>query len=181
VVIPAGEGRVPVLLAYSGVGHLHQGFFNTPSLIDALSSALGGCVDETAEVVVSWRAEKQTGTIVLHTVGDQLTCRPDVRGDVVDLNALIPVANALAAYRDGVANQFDLRISAFRAGIRVLRGTSVCEVWLGGQYPPDGSTFSPCVSLRGHERCVADDRKAGVTSLQVADSDALEQLTACFR
>ena len=179
--IPAAEGSVPVIVAYDGVGHLHQGFFNTPDLVEAVSSGLGGCVTGTAEVVVSYNAERRIGGIVLHSVGDTLACKASVDGSAVDLRPLIPIARALAAYRDGVANRFDLRIGSFRSGIRVLRGTQVCEVWLGGQYPPDGSTFSPCVHLQGHEKCMSDDRTDGVVSLQVAEQEALRQLAACFR
>jgi hypothetical protein len=178
--VPAAEGSVPVVVAYSGVGNLHQSFFNTQELVEAVSAGLGGCVDDTAEVVVSYNSETRVGTIVLHTVGTQLRCRPEPTSAGFDLTPLVPIAQTLAAYRDGVANRFDLRIGSFKAGVRVLRGTQVCDVWLGGQYPPDGSTFSPCVSLQGHEVCTHGNKRDGLTELVVDAGVARDQLRRCF-
>ena len=171
---------MPLVVAYDGVGHLHQGFFNTEKLVTAVAKGLGGCVSGTAEVVVKYDDETRIGSIVLHTVGDQLRCAPVRQGESYDLKPLIPVARTLASYRDGVSNGFDLRIGSFRTGIRVLHGSQVCEVWTGGQFPPDGSTFSPCVHLQGHEVCLGEDRHAGITSLHVKDAKVQQQLERCW-
>ena len=180
-VVPSVEGSVPIVIVYDGIGPLHQGFFNTAELVTALSAGLGGCVSDTAEVVVSYDSDQRIGRIVLHTVGDQLRCKPAIADGAVDLAPLQPIGRALAAYRDGVAGQFDLRIGSFRAGIRVIRGPQQCEVWLGGQYPPDGSTFSPCVTLQGRDQCFADDRTEGVTQVRVGDPTAMGWLDGCYR
>lgn len=179
-VIPADADAVPLIVAYDGVGHLHQGFFNTEELVQAVAKGLGGCVGGTAEVVVKWNQETRIGSIVLHTLGDQLTCRPTRNGAGFDLTPMVPVAKTLAGYRDGVANGFDLRIGSFRTGIRVIKGSQVCEIWTGGQFPPDGTTFSPCVHLQGHEVCTGPDRHAGLTELVPQDDDVRKQLARCF-
>lgn len=178
VVIPAAEGSVPVMLAFQGVGNLHKGYFRTDDLVGGLSDGLAGCVDDHAEVMVAWDGEKNLGTILLHTVGTQLTCRPSPTPEGFDMRALQRIGQTLAGYRDGVAGRFDLRIASFRTGVRVLRGTQVCDVWFGGQFPPDGSTMSPCVHLQGHEVCMGP-RHDGVTEL-VVDGDTRKALKACF-
>jgi hypothetical protein len=178
MVIPAAEGSVPVVVAFRGVGNLHKGYFRTPELVDGLARGLAGCVDGSAEVLVAWDAEKNLGTILLHTVGTQLACRPSPTADGFDTRPLQRIGEALAAYRDGVSSQFDLRIAAFRTGVRVLRGPQVCDLWYGGQFPPDGSTMSPCMHLQGHEVCTGP-RHDGVTEL-VVDAEQRKALTACF-
>jgi len=179
-VIPADAEAVPLVVVYDGVGHLHQGFFNTEKLVKAVAKGLGGCVSGTAEVVVKYDSDNRIGTIVLHTVGDQLQCRPTATSKGFDLSPLEPITRTLAGYRDGVANGFDLRIGSFRTGVRVIKGTQVCEVWSGGQFPPDGSTFSPCVHLQGHEVCTTSDRHEGLTELIPTTDDVRRQLASCF-
>jgi len=180
LVIPAGEGDVAVTIAFQGVGNLHKGYFRTDDLVEGLGSGLGGCVADPAEVLVSWDAEENLGTILLHTVGTQLACKPAPVGDALDASPLVPVGQALAAYRDGVANRFDLRIASFRTGVRVIRGTQVCDVWFAGQFPPDGTTVSPCAHLQGHEVCGPGSARDGVTQLELP-AEGAAQLRACFR
>jgi len=180
MVIPAGQGDVAVALAFQGVGNLHKGYFRTDTLVEGLSKGLGGCVADPAEVLVQWDSEENLGTILLHTVGTQLACRPQPTADGFDATPLVPIGRTLGAYRDGVANQFDLRVASFRTGVRVLRGTQVCDVWFAGQFPPDGSTVSPCVHLQGHEVCGPGKARDGVTTLKLP-ADAAKQLRACFK
>jgi len=179
IVIPAAEGSVPVIVAFRGVGNLHKGYFRTPDLVSGLGEGLAGCVDDSAEVLVAWDSEKNLGTILLHTVGTQLRCRPLPTQAGFDTRPLQRIGQTLAAYRDGVSSRFDLRIAAFRTGVRVLRGTQVCDVWFAGQFPPDGSTMSPCMHLQGHEVCTGN-RHDGVTELTIDEDATRKALASCF-
>ncbi len=132
------------------------------------------------EVVVKYDDDTRIGTIVLHTLGDQLLCKPVPTAKGYDLTPLIPVTRTLAGYRDGVSNGFDLRIGSFRTGVRVIKVSQVCEVWSAGQFPPDGTTFSPCIGLQGHEVCTAPDRHEGITELLPDRDDVRNQLARCY-
>lgn len=180
LVIPAGEGDVAVTLAFQGVGNLHKGYFRTDDLVEAMGAGMGGCVADPAEVLVSWDSDENLGTILLHTVGTQLGCKPVAVDGGYDAGPLVPIGRALAAYRDGVANRFDLRVASFRTGVRVIRGTQVCDVWFAGQFPPDGTTVSPCAHLQGHEVCGPGHARDGVTKLELP-ADGARQLHACFK
>ncbi len=156
---------VSARLQYEGVSPLYQGYFNTEDWVAALATDLGPCLSGTADVLVSYDTDKRIGRILVSTTASELGCLPTLSPDgTLDLTPLVPLGQALARYRDTIAAQRDIRIASFRAGVRLLHNTDVCEFKLGGQFPPDGSTFSSCIRLGGHETCL-DDRHVPVQSL----------------
>ncbi|MEZ4234884.1 MAG: hypothetical protein R3F59_01695 [Myxococcota bacterium] len=131
--------------------------------VPALAEALGRCTD-AAHLAV--HLADGDGAFLL--TGAWRDCAPTVAGDAVTLTPLIPAALALAHLRDALAAEHDPRWATFRAGI----GVGDCPpVWLGGQIPPDGTTFARCAG----DDCPPEAPGAGVVRL-VAPA-----LAACLR
>lgn len=171
-------GPVPVELQYEGVGELHQRWFGDQAIVTALAKELGPCMADRAVVRISWSEEERKGGIWLLLAGSQLVCRPK-GGDPVDLSPMTPLATALANYRDQVAGRFDFRVASFAVGVEVLQKTNLCRFQAGGQFPPDGSSFAPCIDMGGELRCLAD-REKGATSFSYADPAHTAYLSACL-
>lgn len=180
----ASGGPVQVELQFEGVGDLHQRWFGDAAIVTRLAEALSPCVQERAVVRMSWDEPTFTGTIRLYLDRATLGCRAEHRDGVVDLTPMEPVARALAAYRDGVANTFDLRVGSFKVQVEALDGTRLCRVNLGGQFPPDGSTWHPCVDLGGTLTCAGDaepgPRADGVRAFTFSDPADGKYLAGCF-
>lgn len=177
---PEGSGGpVPVELQYVGVGELHQRWFGDTDIVTMLSKELGACMSGRAVVRMSWDEPTKTGGIWLLLAGDQLTCRPS-GGIPLDLGPMTPLSKALTAYRDQVAGRFDFRVASFKVGLEVLEKTHLCRLRVGGQFPPDGSTFDGCVDMGGEERCVTE-AKEGTTRFAFGDPAHTAYLERCLR
>lgn len=174
---PPGDGPVPVELQYVGVGDLHQRWFGDEAIVTDLAVALGPCIRERAVVRTTWDEAAKTGRIELLVEGRQLACRASGT-DPVDLAPFTPVTRALAAYRDAVASRFDFRVASFAVGVEVLQRTTLCRLTVGGQFPPDGSTFAQCVDLGGDVQCV--EAADGTTRFAFADPQHTAYLAGCF-
>lgn len=174
-----GAGSVPVEVQFDGVSPLYRGYFATPEWVAELGRGLGSCVTGRAVVVVSYDTVENLGKIVLHAEPQDLSCHARPGGDALDVSALAPITTALGRYRDTLAAQRDVRLASFRVGIRVVEGMNICDLWAGGQFPPDGSTFSPCVGLAGNETCLGE-RHEGTTSLRTPDPDVAKTLARCL-
>ena len=86
----------------------------------------------------------------------------------------------MAKYRDKVAAHRDYRISSFRLGVNFMKGLNHCTLWSTGQYPPDGTTWSPCVEFAGQTRCGRGVTDKGVNVLQFPNREDQEYLAKCF-
>jgi len=178
--VPAGGAPVAVELYFYGVSKLHQSFFANRDAMTDLGTALGACLTEPAQVVVSWNEEERIGRIFLKAPPEALSgCLPRVDTGAVDLSPLEPVGVGLAAYRDRIAGAFDFRVASFRIGVSFTRGPRTCTVWAAGQHPPDGRQWSACMDFHDRTVCsgAADE---GVTRLPLASSD-LKYARDCFR
>lgn len=179
VVSATGEA-VAVEMQFQGVGGLFQGFFTTPELVAKLGSDLGACVaSERAVVLIRWFESERFGTITLEADPSDLACKASSAGSEIDVSGLAPLGQALANFRDGVSGRFDVRVASFRTGVRVLSGMNHCALWSGGQYPPDGTEWKPCVDIAGNSTCMEGDRHAGVTRLRFS-GEAKESLERCL-
>lgn len=176
---PSG-GPVPIELQFEGVGDLHQRYFGDTEIVTPLATALGDCMKGRAVVRVSYDQERRIGRIRIYTDRDSLTCVPSRVGEGVDLRPLEPIGRALAAYRDTVAGRFDYRVASFKIDLEALHGTQLCRLQLGGQFPPDGSTWSACAVLGGEQVC-AGDADDGVRQLVFPDAARNRYLLGCFR
>jgi len=170
---------VPIELQFVGVGDLHQRWFGDTSIATDLSAALGTCMTDRAVIQISYDEDERIGRIRLYLDGDHSTCKPAIIDSSVELTPVQPLGEALARYRDAVAGRFDLRVSSFRIEIEMLAGTHGCVLHLGGQYPPDGSTWSSCVELGGEDVCVGP-RDEGTALLRFPQQDHARYLAACF-
>lgn len=167
-------------LYFHGVGPLHRGFFAAEEATEHLGEALGACLVDTAQVWVTYDTENRIGHIYLKVPPETAgACLPQLNGEVVEVASLAPVGRALAAYRDRVASNFDFRVANFQVGASFTRGAKSCTLWAAGQFPPDGSTFSPCIQLHDREVC-GGDRKDGVTTIPLSGAD-LAYVRECFR
>lgn len=129
---------------------------------------------------VTYDTENRVGRIFLKVPPGALhACLPRVDGSGVDLAPLVPLGRALAAYRDRVSGHFDVRVASFRVGASFVRGSYLCNAWLGGQHPPDGSTFSPCLTTAAHDLCGGDPH-VGVVRVPLGGDD-LAYAKECFR
>lgn len=176
--ITAGDA-VPLELQFIGVGDLHRGWFADPAIAGPLSIGLGECMSGLTVVSIRYDEQTRIGRIrlVVHTPAS-FTCSIG-RGTTVSLEPLQPVGRALAAYRDSVAGSFDYRVASFRIELEVRSGLEICELDLAGQFPPDGSTWSPCVNLGGDIGC-AGPRDVGVASFAFPDPAHTAYLAGCF-
>ncbi|MEZ4316568.1 MAG: hypothetical protein R3F61_03670 [Myxococcota bacterium] len=184
---PVVGGAVPVEVQFVGVGELHRRYFGDLEIVSDLSRGLGACVQERAVVRVSYDEDERIGRIRLLADGDQITCRPVLSGGAppvagsssLDVSGLEPLGRSLAAYRDVVAGRFDFRVASFRIELELLTGTNGCVMQLGGQFPPDGTTWDPCVDLGGERSCApgGDD---GTATFAFGDPKQTAYLARCF-
>jgi hypothetical protein len=178
--VVGNEDAVAITLQFRGVGPQYQNYFSQPAFVGALGTALGACQVEEAVVLITYDSENWIGTITLETSPESLTCPVRLTEVGADLSAMSPIGMALAAYRDQVSGTFDIRIASFRVGVSLLRNTHLCTFWIGGQYPPDGSAWSPCASFAGNEHCAAGEKTAGVHVLAFEGDDDRRYVEACF-
>lgn len=162
------EGR-EVRLKFKGVGRLYRGFFAEKAGVQALGKGLAGCVAGEASVVVTYDDTHRIGRIVVDVPVQALTCHGALGEDGLELSGLAPLGKAVAAWRDDIASKKDLRVWSFKVGVAVRDGMGGAILWARGQYPTDGSTFSPCVGVDGIERCAAGERRDGTSKLSFAD------------
>ena len=120
------------------------------------------------DVVVSYDMEQHIGRLVLYADTSGLRCTPKATSKGYDLSPLIPVTQAMAKYRDKIAAMRDYRISSFRIGVNFMKGLQMCTLWSAGQYPPDGTTWSPCVEFAGNKHCGNGVAETGVESPAVS-------------
>jgi len=169
-----------VRLELQGLSRMYRYHFSEAEFTDPLAEALGTCFEGWVDVVVAYDNEERQGRIYVHTPHDRLRCRPLVTGAGLDVRPLAPIGRALAQYRDALASQRDFRLANFLTGVRVVQGVHVCDLWAEGQNPPDGTTFSGCVTLQGHEVCTVDDRREGLQRIPWPSGRA-DDLRGCFR
>lgn len=176
---PAGV-PVPVELYFHGMTPLHRGFFSDQDAVGQLGVDLGECLVDNAQIWVVWSETERIGHIYLKAVPGVLgACLPQMADDTLFVDALAPVGVALATYRDQIAAKYDFRVSSFRIGISATRGVNQCALWAAGSHPPDGRSWSPCVSLPDHDACSGPPRE-GRTRIKVPSAD-LAYVRACFR
>ncbi len=181
VVAVVGDGEaVPLTLQFRGVGPQYQNYFSTPEFVAELATALGPCQAEEAIVLITYDSENWIGTITLETAPRTFACAATLGQGGLDMTPMQPVGMALASYRDQVSGTFDIRIASFRVGVTLLRNTNLCTFWIGGQYPPDGTTWKRCPSFAGNEHCGAGTEDEGVTVLDFAAGDDRRYAAACF-
>ena len=180
VVVAAPDGAqdaVDVELHFHGVGQLYQRFFSDPAAVGALGRALGPCLTETAQLIITYDSERRIGRIRLRVPPGGARCVPMGADTSLSLAPIEPVGLALAAYRDALAASFDLRIQSFEIGLQFTRGTRTCVLTAAGDHPASGRLWDPCVGL-GHTRCAAGT--GGVSELRFVDHGDLAYATACF-
>ncbi|MEN0061029.1 MAG: hypothetical protein AAGA48_02705 [Myxococcota bacterium] len=174
-----GTGEtVDVRLAFAGVSNQYRHYFREAEFTEPLGQGLGACFDEWVDVVVAYDNEARQGRIFVQTPGERLGCRPLVTNPGLDARPLAPIGQALARYRDALAANRDFRLANFETGIRVVDGVQICDLWTAGQHPPDGTTFSACVTLQGHDVCDGD-RDEGHARIPWPATRAAD-LKACF-
>lgn len=179
-VMAGGSGEaVDVRLAFDKIARDYRYYFSEPEFTAPLANALGQCFDEYAEVVVAYDLETRTGRVFVQTPRSRLKCRPQVTDAGLDVRPLAVIGQALGRYRDALAGARDFRLANFATGIRVVNGVQMCDLWTAGQHPPDGSTFSACVTLQGHDVCT-EDRDEGHERIPWPAERAAD-LRACFR
>lgn len=169
---------VDVDLAFSGVGTLYRGYFGMEAAVGALGVGLGPCLEDNARVVITYDDEERIGRIVLDTDPQSLSCLATGAGGA-DVTAMTPVTRALAAYRDTIASSRDFRVASFRIGVTLRSGAKLCTAWAAGQYPPDGTTFSSCVTLAGVEKCMPGEHEFGVQTLTLSEASDQTYWAAC--
>lgn len=178
--VVTGGDAVDIGLGFVGVSSLYQGYFSTEEWVAALGRDLGACFDGYVEISISYDNEHHIGRILVTTTSGELRCAPRPGAGGVETTGMQPIGRALAKYRDTVANARDLRVGSFRIGVRILHGTAMCDLYWGGQFPPDGTTMSPCITLQGHEVC-GGRRHEGLTTLPWPEGEAGRILRACVR
>jgi len=180
IVVGGEGGAASVGLQFRGISPLYQGYFGDEKLVGQLGVALGACADGAVDVVVSYSNETRIGTVFVQTDPKSAVCVPTRTGEEFDLSPMVPIATALAQYRDALSANYDLRIASFKTGVTWLSGTNLCSVWAGGQYPPDGSTFSPCLDFAGNATCGKGARDEGVVLLQMQTPEDTAYVRRCF-
>ena len=180
-VAPKGE-MLPaeVRLQFDSISQLHRGYFGDPVMLAPLEKGLASCALGPTDVVISYDSEKHIGRMVLYADTSGVRCSPKATPSGYDLSPLVPVTQAMAAYRDKLAALRDYRISSFRIGVNFMKGLQMCTLWSAGQYPPDGTTWSPCVEFAGNAKCGNGVTGQGVDLLQFPNADDQAYLAKCF-
>ncbi len=181
--VDAGDATteaVSIELQFVGVGGLHQRWFSDRAIVTDLAQSLATCMTGRAVIELSYDEEERIGRIKLLLSGDQVVCKPVKTGASVDASALVPLNTALTGYRDAVAGRFDFRVASFRIEHEVVSGTKGCALHVGGQHPPDGTTFAPCVTLGGEEACAKDPEDDGVSTFTFRTPQHASYLAQCF-
>lgn len=149
---PEGEA-IPVEVRHYNLSELYQAFVSDERAMENLGRRLAGRVSPPAQVRVSYDDTTRMGRLLLVVPPDQLLVDIPHEGNRVDLSALAPLTVAMAKWRDELAQRFDIRIQSFEVGVAFFRGATVCNFDITGGNPPDGTVVSPCVQVRGEERC----------------------------
>ncbi len=148
-----GADPVEVVLVWQGIGNLHRSWFSSGKAVTILNEGFAGRVEGPANVYVRHDNVNYIGSIRLQLRPDTLKVDVPVDGDVIELSALAPITQSLAAYRSHISGNYDLRIESFSVGIESIRGAHSCIFGVAGEPPPDGSLLSPCVEVDGAEVC----------------------------
>jgi hypothetical protein len=166
-------------LRFEGVSRLHQGYFSAPVLLRHFAEGLTGCVG-TVDLEIAYDTPNRLGTLTMAIDPDELLCKPTQDESGIHLRPLEPMGRALAAYRDSVASSYDYRVATFEGWLRTRGGEVSCGLKLAGQYPPDGSTWSPCVEVgQNGPRCTSRDN-LGVDVLPVGGEAEFDYGVSCW-
>lgn len=169
IALAAPEGGVPLRLEFTGVNLMYRGFFADAEPARELALALAACVRGTPRVSITYGGMGKPSRIALIVRAGDLLCHArqgeDKRWEV---DALVPVARALATWRNRIAAQRDMRVYTFRTGVHVHDAWGHATLWLDGQDPVDGSAFHPCLGLDGFDRC-GPPTQDGVRSFTLTD------------
>lgn len=150
---PSGGEGVEVAFVWENIGSLHQGFFTDADAVKRLSTALAPALRSPARVTVRYDELERQGSIRLQLGSGALRTPLEASEAGVDLLALRPIAMAMAAYRDAIADRYDVRVRNFVVGLAFSGGAHDCIVGLAGPLPHDGSVLSPCVQISGELLC----------------------------
>lgn len=172
---------VAIRVQTSGLNATYRSHVADPAFLAPLAAALDPCVDDTATLSVSYAEGSRDGRVALVLPVGSLDCHITVGADgTVDLSGLVPVAKAVAAYRNTLASTRDMRIYAWKTAIHVEDVHGHATLWLEGQDPIDGTAFDPCVGLDRVEACLHEGlgRFEGTTTLTPATPLQRRRLTA---
>ncbi len=151
----ASQGGGKVQLQFRQLSRLHRGYFSEPVAAQKLADDLAPCVSKEPAIDVWFDGEAHTGYIVMSSPFDTITCLPKRTSDGgVDFSPVTPVTRAIADWRDTVAAEHDIRVAAFRIGIRWPVPQGELIVWSSRISEVNGSSFSGCVHLNGVQHCV---------------------------
>lgn len=175
--VPSETG-IRVRPEFVGVGRQYQGYMNDADVGAALSTALSACFPDETFLLASYDEATRVGKFALQVDAGSTPCRPQPHGDGYDLSGAAHLTTALAAYRDGLAAKYDVRLASFRVGVTYRSGTNLCTLWATGGHPPDGTRFSACIERLG-VACPHDTDEAGVTWIAVTADDR-SALRSCF-
>ena len=178
-----GAGRseeASVYLEFTGLSPLHQGFFQDVKMVASLGEALSSCVNGPVVLAADYDTPTRVGVLELHVDRAQLKCVPSMDGEALALAPWVSIGRSLAAYRDAVAGRYDLRLGSFRTRLRLTRQVDACTFELTGQYPPDGTTWSPCVRFGESGGDCVVDRSVGVESIERPSATSRKGLEACL-
>ena len=177
--LPGSSPPTTLQLRFEGVSRLHQGYFSAPVLLRKLAEGLAGCVG-TVDVEIAYDTPKRLGTITMAVEPEELFCKPEREASGINLRPLEPLGRALASYRSSVASSYDVRVATFEVWLRTRGGEVSCGLKLAGQYPPDGSTWSPCVEVgQSGPRCTSRDN-LGVDVLPVTGEGTVDYGVSCW-
>lgn len=177
----AGDGPrepVPVDLVFQRISKIHRGFFVQKQARKRLEKSLGNCFDDQVQVEVRYDNEALKGAIVLVMVPGAGRCDAVLDDTSVELQPWASIGKALADYRDYVAGTSDYRIMNFAVGIRLEHRDVDCEWWIGGQHPPDGSLWEPCVRMKNAKVCAGE---ASATRFDLSSFQDATDVRACFQ
>ena len=178
MVKPSGVNRpVSVYLKFHSLTPLYQSFFSNTKAVSTLGTDLGRCLTQGVDLLVAWDLENRQGRLTLVLPPGTSACLPRLDDQAVDLSPLIPIAAALADYRDKLAASYDLRLSSFTLGLQFTRGNKTCLLVPEGDHPPSGRLFAPCLGLGGTQ--CALEQKPG-TRFTYRDDAMKSYIRACF-
>jgi hypothetical protein len=178
--LDAPTRELQLYLEFTGLSALHQGFFQDAKMTAALSAGLAECLEGPVVLAVNYDTPTRVGFLELQVDRRQMGCEPTEGEDGLMLSAWAPIGQSLASYRDAVAGRYDLRMGSFRTLLRISRQADTCIFEMTGQYPPDGSTWSPCVRFDAEASACVVERSVGVDTIPMTEEPVLRGLEACL-
>lgn len=139
---------------FTGIGNQYRYSMGNEDRILKLYTESAPCLPEgSVTLSLNYDPKKFKGRAVFDVGAGQLRCLPILTADGVDARPLRPLLKSLAAYREALSNEEDVRLLSFGLGIHLRDDKGGVTFWVPVYTDRLGDTVEACVTLDGEEVC----------------------------